>query len=135
MRARISEMEDRLSELRARLALFTLQNPTWDELRAFLKGDDTDERGTLCPISAWRLRLRAREKGWNMSYVLVNFWFLNDSKPVFVGHALNGIWLANGTWVWIEPSNDDVDQDLESLLTRLVGAEPHFTLPGPIVIW
>lgn len=87
---------------------YALRRPTMEELRVFLAQDNTDhnkykDSGYVCINFAVDLKIAARQQHWNLSFVVVNF---HDSSSESYGHALNGAYLADGTFVWIEPQYD-----------------------------
>ena len=77
------------------------EDPTWDELRAFLAGDETDEQAYIpssfvCADFAEVLHNNAEEEGLRAAYVLVD---LQDHPE---GHALNAFDTTDRGLVYID---------------------------------
>ena len=73
----------------------------------------------LCPDYAVNLRDNAKAVGLDVRVVIVNFGAGGEGY----GHVLNDVLLDNGTLLYIEPQNDDVDVSLKNLLSRSFGKE------------
>jgi len=94
-----------------------LRRPSEQELRTFLASDLTDSQPFVigryvCMNYASDLKRNAALAGWNISVVIVNY---NSSRGVY-GHVLNGAYLSDGRWVWIEPQKDLIAWSLETHL-------------------
>jgi hypothetical protein len=113
---RIRDLEDNVTvlsngnvRLTQELSHYKLRRPTYEELQSFLAKDGTSERSYVdqsyvCMNFAYDLKASAAEQGWNISFVSVNY----DDPRGGGGHACNGAYLADGSWVWIEPQNDRI---------------------------
>jgi hypothetical protein len=116
MRVRLSRLEGEVEalEVKARslesqLATYKLRRPDLAELQSFLSADQTDKNQYqrlryVCINFAADLKRNAARVGYNISFVTVNYEYEGGSA----GHALNGAYLADGSWVWIEPQNDGI---------------------------
>ena len=85
-----------------------LRQPTLDELVEFLASDHTElmkvsinSAGWGCVDFAITLRSNAMLAGYDFDVVLLNF-------EEGIGHALNGVRLASGQYVWVEPQTDEI---------------------------
>ena len=98
-----------------------LRRPSEQELRLFLASDLTDSQPFLigryvCMNYASDLKRNAALAGWNISVVMVNF---NTTHGIY-GHVLNGAYLNDGRWVWIEPQKDLIAWSLETHLKEFL---------------
>jgi len=105
----IQKLNLELTSINNELKHYKLNRPTEYELKLFLSIDDTDKheykKGSyVCINFAKDLKVNAAKAGWNISFIVVNF----ISPKGEEGHALNGAYLADGRWVWIEPQNDKI---------------------------
>lgn len=109
---RVSDLQSRLDDYRVEvdrlqgeveeLQRLMLRRPTYAELGAFLRVDDTDENEWVegqyvCINFAGDLKAHARAAGFNVSYVQVNFYVASEGY----GHAFNGVILADGRHVYV----------------------------------
>ena len=95
------------------LSHYKLNPPTLSELKTFLAEDTIDQNKWIegvyiCMNYAEDLKEHARSYGYNISYVLINFDYTYNSYSDSAGHTLNGAYLSDGTWVWIEPQTDEI---------------------------
>jgi hypothetical protein len=95
----------------------SVRRPSESELKSFLASDPVSmvpfrSGSYICTNYAADLKRNAVLAGWNISVVIVNY----NSSRGFGGHVLNGAYLSDGRWVWIEPQRDLVLTDLESHL-------------------
>ena len=114
LQERSSQLESQLAQTRVELDRYQLKRPTMDELKAFLAEDDTDRRGHdeegyVCIHYARDLKARAAQRGYNLCFVVVNY---NVAWRRGYGHALNGAYLSDGSFVYIEPQSDKIYEDL-----------------------
>lgn len=112
LQATVESLRDEIEGLEGELSRYKLRRPSIDELRAFLSADRTDEHEFVegeydCKSFARDLRSAARLQGLNLSYAIVDFEYRRFGWERG-GHVMNGAWLADGGWVWIEPQSDDV---------------------------
>jgi hypothetical protein len=102
-----------VSELQEEVQNAGLKRPTYSELVSFLASDSTDgewrykEGSYICVNFAADLKANAAEKGWNISCVWANY---DCAEGHGLDHAWNGAYLADGTWVWIEPIYDRIHE-------------------------
>jgi len=96
---------------------YKLKNPTLDELQNFLAMDDVNTHEYIeyvydCQSFSRDLRVNAKSKGYNLSYITVDFYaklyIFGYEITLERAHALNGAYLADGRWVWIEPQTDKI---------------------------
>jgi len=104
-----NELVSKVTTLELDLGKHKLRRPTYSDLYEFLRTDQTDkkkyEEGLyVCMNFAADLKRNAALAGYNISFVSVNF----DAPNKSGGHALNGAYLLDGSWVWIEPQNDKI---------------------------
>jgi Tfp pilus assembly protein PilX len=95
------------------LSHYKLNRPTLSELKTFLAEDTTNQNKWvegiyICMNFAADLKEHARNKGYNISYIIINFDYTYNSYSYSAGHTMNGAYLADGTWVWIEPQTDEI---------------------------
>jgi len=113
-----------------------LHDPTELELRIFLFFDGTDRvefrEGFVCRHFAQTLKMNAASAGIRMSVVYVDF----ALEDVFFGHVVNGVRLANGTLVLVEPQSDKIFpcDALEAHLNQWVGIG-RIELRNVTVVW
>jgi len=98
-----------------------LRRPSEQELRMFLASDLTDSQPFVighyvCMNYASDLKRNAALAGWNISVVIVNY---NSSRGIY-GHVLNGAYLSDGRWAWIEPQKDLIAWSLETHLKEFL---------------
>jgi len=101
-------LEVKVQSLEAELSVHKLGRPSLSELQLFLKTDQTDKHeykrlSYVCINFAADLKRNGARAGYNISFVSVNY----ESDGSW-GHALNGAYLSDGSWVWIEPQNDKI---------------------------
>jgi hypothetical protein len=106
---RQNELATKVTTLELDLAKCRLKRPTYFELQEFLRIDQTDRKNYregqyVCINFAADLKRNAALVGYNVSYVAVNYRGPRGSG----GHALNGAYLSDGSWVWIEPQSDKI---------------------------
>ncbi len=115
----INAMEKRNQLLKSELNQFALANPSIEDLQKFLSKDNTDQKGGVnwdCKDSANMLRLNARKSGYNMCIVLLDASFVIKSDSIYKEYwapssslvTFNGVILDNGTFVYIDPQNDQI---------------------------
>jgi hypothetical protein len=102
----------------------SLRKPTLSELQTFLANDQTDKNlydGTLykCTHFSRDLKRNAGLAGFNFSVVLVDFEGYVLQRKVSSGHVLNGAYLADGRFVYIEPQGDKISFLLIDLMRDL----------------
>jgi len=100
---------EKVNSIEIELAKYRLRRPTYAELQEFLTADQIDKRTYVkeqyvCVNFAADLKHSAAGFGYNISFVTVNF----DAPDKSGGHALNGAYLSDGSWVWIEPQTDSI---------------------------
>lgn len=140
----VQELQRSLSEIQVRLRLeqqrqlssaSLLRRPTMDELKAFLASDRTSNQtyqvGYVCMNYAADLKVNAARAGFNLSVIIINY---VSEKSGGGGHVLNGAFLADGRWVWIEPQNDRVALSLEDHL-RLFLRLPDVRVTEVAIVW
>jgi len=113
----IKQFNDENLQLKSKLEKYRLRCFTSiDELRKFLEEDDVNFReyakGYVCINFARDLKIHAERMGYNVSFIIVNF----NSPEGEEGHALNGAYLSNGEFVYIEPQTDGIYFSLEEAL-------------------
>ena len=116
-----------------------LARPSRTELAEFLAKDLTDQRtyrtGYVCMHFASDLKHNAALAGWNLSVVLVNFQFREFNGFVQVnGHVLNGVYLADGSFVYIEPQTDKIFSSLLEHLKVFLN-EPQIKILEVAIVW
>ena len=109
-----SQLESQLIQTKAELDRYQLKRPTLSELKDFLAEDDTDEHRYdeeyyVCIHYARDLKLRAAQRGYNLCFIVVNY---SVGWRRGYGHALNGAYLSDGSFIYIEPQNDKIYEDL-----------------------
>lgn len=115
----INAMKDRNQFLKNELNKFTLKNPSIEDLHKFLSNDNTNQKDRSnwdCKDFAIMLRLNARKNGFNMCVVLleVNYVIKSVSRdkeywaPSTGLETINGAILDNGTFVYIDPQDDQI---------------------------
>jgi len=105
----VNVLEAKVTSLESELTTYKLRRPNLSELQIFLKTDQTDKNqykrwSYVCINFASDLKRNAARAGYNITYVSVNYEYEEGST----GHALNGAYLTDGSWVWIEPQNDKI---------------------------
>jgi hypothetical protein len=112
-------MKERNQFLTTELNKFTLENPSIEDLHEFLSNDNTNQKEGKnwdCKDSAIMLRSNARKSGFNMCVVLldVNYVIKSDSRdkeywaPSSGLVTINGVILDNGTFVYVDPQDDQI---------------------------
>lgn len=115
----INAMKERNQFLKTELNKFALENPGIEDLHEFLLNDNTNQKEGKnwdCKDSAIMLRLNARKNGFNMCVVLldVNYVIKSDSRdkeywaPSSGLVTINGVILDNGTFVYVDPQDDQI---------------------------
>jgi hypothetical protein len=107
----------RVDQLQRERNRASVRRPSESELKSFLASDPISmvpfRAGSyICINYATDLKRNAALAGWNISVVIVNY----NSSRGFGGHVLNGAYLSDGRWIWIEPQRDLILTDLESHL-------------------
>ncbi|MEM3448092.1 MAG: zinc ribbon domain-containing protein [Nitrososphaerota archaeon] len=120
------------------LSRYKLRRPTYDELKIFLLTDNTDKNPFVketynCMHFARDLQQKAKLAGWNISYVSVNYHYRYSTY----GHACNGVYLADGRHLYIEPQTDKIFPSLDELICDLVGASKpsYITILHYVEVW
>jgi len=90
-----------------------VHDPTEFELSMFLWLDKTNmnefRQGHVCLHFARELKKNALNHGINMSLVLCDLSLVEGQTEWRIeGHALNGVRLANGTFLLVEPQTDQI---------------------------
>ncbi|MFQ6085540.1 MAG: hypothetical protein ACE5OY_04660 [Candidatus Bathyarchaeia archaeon] len=109
LKTELTAVRSELQRYKAQEALILIR-PTLQELEAFLREDRTDAReyvdpSYICQDFAIELRRNAIQRGFNVSYVSIAF---TDG----MGHVINGCYLDDGRFVYIEPQTDEFLWDL-----------------------
>jgi len=131
-----TRLKNEKMQLSKELSHYRLKRPTYYELLDFLANDGTSEhvyrKGSyVCMNFAWDLKANAIQQGWNISFVSINF----DDPTGGGGHACNGAYLADGSWVWIEPQTDRIYRDsVESYLESFFGVS-WVQVEEIVVVW
>lgn len=107
----VKALEAKVRSLESELTTHKLRRPSLSELQLFLSMEQTDKNqykkwSYVCINFAADLKRNAARAGYNTSFVAVNYEYEEGSA----GHALNGAYLTDGSWVWIEPQNDKIHQ-------------------------
>jgi len=110
LRTEKDEIQNERMRLVSELSHYKLKRPTFNELVMFLANDGTDGHrydpdSYVCVNFAHDLKTNAARVGWNISFVDINFY---DKNGDGWGHSCNGAYLADGSWVWIEPQTDRI---------------------------
>jgi hypothetical protein len=144
---KLDELQTQNDLLKAQLANVTfelnhhiLRRPTLEELQTFLQNSKpnlpprnaTDKN---CVQFASALKRAAAAAGWNVSYVEVNYVVTWQGKQYGYGHALNGAYLADGGWVYIEPQTGEISQSLEHLIAELIFLPEPFQIQTIGIVW
>jgi len=84
-----------------------LRNPTWQELKDFLRDDLTNEKSYdranyNCQGFTLELRDHARDLGWRSAFISVSY----EGKDI--GHAFNAFETSDEGLIYIEPQKDSV---------------------------
>ena len=106
LRNKNSELEKNVFSLKSSIEKLSLRRPTESDLRSLLfefPRRTYDEQVYVCIHFSWDLKQFSRIRGYNISFIVVNYEVLNTGSVVGRGHALNGAYLSDGSWVWIEP--------------------------------
>jgi hypothetical protein len=116
----------------------SFRKPTLSELQTFLANDQTDKNlydGTLykCTQFSRDLKRNAALAGFNFSAVLVDYEGYEFQMKVSRGHVLNGAYLADGRFVYIEPQSDKISPLLIDLMRDL--RIDQISVIGIAVIW
>jgi hypothetical protein len=99
-----------------------LNRPTLQQLEGFLRASNVSkhayvEPSYVCMNFAQDLQTSAKAGGWNMSVVVFNYNVVWNGKVYATGfHALNGLYLANGSWVYVEPQTSRISSNLLNLI-------------------
>jgi type II secretory pathway pseudopilin PulG len=126
--------------LNGTLAKYVLRYPTLAELKGLLANDTTSRhprvKGTYdCMDFARDLKAHAAAAGWNMSFVVANFMLTWNGETEGFGHAFNGVLLANGTMVYVEPQNDAIYSTPEELIVHLYLFPVQVSMIEVVVVW
>lgn len=119
LNADMATLETAVSSLRETINQTVLSNPTWAEMAAFLKLDDTDafaydEDKFDCTGFAITFRDRAWRAGLRCAYVEISF----SGKAI--GHALNAFETSDRGLVYIDAQDD--------CLAYVVSGQPYGTI-------
>lgn len=131
-----NKLSEEKAQLESELRKYRLSRPSMEELQRFLAEDPTDRRpydprSYVCINYAKDLREAARLRGYNISMVIINVeGYSQYHGAVSFGHALNGVILADGSHVYIEPSKDMIVSSLEEILRAM---DPEWRLGLRIV--
>jgi predicted RNase H-like nuclease (RuvC/YqgF family) len=136
----LETLQQKLTTLNGTLAKYVLRYPTLEELKQFLANDTTSGhprvKGTYdCMDFARDLKRHAAAAGWNMSYVVANFMLTWNGQTQGFGHAFNGVQLANGTMVWVEPQNDAIYSTPEDLILHMYLFPVQVSMIEVVVVW
>ena len=107
----VKALEVKVRSLESELTTYKLRRPSLSELQLFLRIDQIDKNeykrlSYVCINFAADLKRNAARAGYNISFVTVNY----EHEGGSAGHALNGAYLSDGSWVWIEPQKDKIHQ-------------------------
>ena len=117
--------------------------PSEPELRLFLWLDDTNLREFkpieyVCLSYARDLKRNALRQGINMCLLLIDLLIEEEDGTLHMGggHAVNGVVLANGTLIAIEPQTDQLIsyKDLEIHVQRFIGL-PNLYIYSVKAVW
>jgi hypothetical protein len=130
----------KLAYLNGTLDRYVLRYPTFEELKQFLKDDKTNQHARIkgqyeCMDFARDLKIHAAAAGWNVSFVVANFYMTWNGEKKGIGHAFNGVLLANNTMVWVEPQNDHIYTTIDELLVRLYLFPVQVSIIEVVVVW
>jgi arsenate reductase-like glutaredoxin family protein len=133
-------LKAQLTNATSQLNHHILRRPTLQELQTFLLNNKpnlpaSNRTDPNCVQFSSDLKKFAAVAGLNISYVQVNYVATWKGKQYGYGHALNGAYLADGTWVYIEPQTGEVSQSLEHLITELVFLPMPFQITMIGVVW
>lgn len=110
-------MQEDFEWLKEQTGLVLLKRPTLEELRAFLREDRTNEHAYIdgekleyiCTDFARDFRRNAIDHGYNVSWVSIYYTMPDGEEGA---HAINAVYLADGTLVFIEPQDDGLHYEL-----------------------
>jgi len=143
----IASERDKLTQEIKVLGRFELRRPSEGELAAFLISDLTDRHSYqetnftyVCTQFARDLKANARVAGWNFSFVMI-YYSMNftetrierhkinqttilETHNIIVhiyetSHAANGVYLSDGSFVYVEPQTDRIYGNLTDLISSL----------------
>ncbi|MEM4649584.1 MAG: hypothetical protein QXP78_02830 [Candidatus Bathyarchaeia archaeon] len=131
----IKQLNDENLQLKNEIKKYKLRNPeSIEELKKFLEDDDVNFReyvkGYICINYARDLKIHAERMGLNVSFIIVNF----NSPEGGGGHALNGAYLSNGEFVYIEPQTDKIYFSIEEALKDILGLE-WVEIENYVILW
>jgi hypothetical protein len=109
-------------------------------LKQFLADDPTSRHPSVkgqyeCMDFARDLKAHAAAAGWNMSFVVTNFMLTWNGQTHGYGHAFNGVLLADGTTVYVEPQNDQIYLTINDLLVHLYLFPVQISIIEVAVVW
>ncbi|MBS7646183.1 MAG: hypothetical protein QXR65_09215 [Candidatus Bathyarchaeia archaeon] len=137
LQAESSELRFQLAQATAELEKHRLKRPTINELRAFLEMDYTNEHrydveSYICVHYARDLKANAAQRGYNLCFITVNYkvGLFGEER----GHALNGAYLSDGSFVYIEPQRDKIHETLMDALRDLED-NPNIEIIHFVAIW
>jgi hypothetical protein len=99
-----------------------LNRPTIQQLVSFLQTSNVSKHAYtdptyVCMNFAQDLQVSAKAAGWNMSVVVFNYDVTWNGKTYATAfHALNGVYLANDSWVYVEPQTNRISPNLLNLI-------------------
>jgi len=122
-----------ISENDKQAPIIRLKDPSYKELEKFLEEDEISEQRygiprRVCINFAKNLRESAHQAGLNFSFIVLNVRDKEDGTEW--GHALNGCYLDDGTFVFIEPQTDKTYRSLSEFLE-----ENDLELINYVIIW
>jgi len=132
-----AQLEGQVHELDGELAKIKPRRPSYQELEYFLFLDKTSEKPYVrdwyvCADYAIDVRMNARQQGWNLSIVFV--WW--KSGRTEYAHALNGAYLTDGSFVYVEPQWDRIlPGDIEKALAEDFPDYAPTKIEELLVIW
>jgi hypothetical protein len=138
LQTRVTDLENNARQL----SRYRLNRPTLNELEGFLRMDNVNnntwtEDVYTCVNFAGDLKAHAEAAGWNISFVVVDIQLWYRGETISYGHTINGAYLADGSWVFIEPQNDGIYPSIDKLLTETIPEILNPTegwLPGSVSI-
>ena len=99
LRSKNSELEKSVVSFKSSIEKSSLRRPTENDLRSLLfelPRRTYDEQAYVCIHFALDLKQFSRVRGYNISFVVVNYEVLDSNLVRGRGHALNGAYLSDG---------------------------------------
>jgi len=133
----ISKLERDIDYYKEQLKIFRVRRPSLGELQSFLREDETNTikyqpNFFTCGDFAILLKTNARRSGLNISVIFV--WYYCEGS--IHAHALDGAYLDDGTFVYIEPQTDGIySANLEDALVQIFHYSCQVSITEEFDVW